>query len=64
MLVLSVVAAVACGAEGDVSLIEGLEQRIGLILLIASMVVIALLIIMLFYLHSISEHLNWIRRIR
>jgi hypothetical protein len=50
--------------EHDAPILQGLEEHIGLILLIASIVIIALLILMLFYLHSISEHLSWIRRIR
>jgi len=53
-----------CAQKQKVSLLQGLEERVGLVLLIASMVIIALLILMIFYLHSINEHLNWIRRIR
>ena len=67
MLLLSVLPAVAAALPApvkNVSLLEGLEKHIGLILLIASMVVIALLILIVFLLNSISEHLSWIRRIR
>jgi hypothetical protein len=46
------------------SLLLGIEAHIGLILLIASAVIIILMILMILYLHSIAEHLNWIRRIR
>jgi hypothetical protein len=53
-----------CLAQGQIGLLEGIEQRIGLILLIASIVIIILMILMVFYLHNISDHLNWIRRIR
>ena len=41
-----------------------LEDHVGLILLIASFVIIALQILMLIFLQSINDHLNWIRRIR
>jgi hypothetical protein len=40
------------------------EAHIGLVLLIASITIILLMILILFYLQSISEHLNWIRRMR
>ena len=50
--------------KANVSILQGLESNIGLVLLIASAVVILLIILMLFYLHSINEHLSWIRRIR
>jgi hypothetical protein len=54
----------AAQAQGLSSVMVGFEAHIGLILLIASGVIIALMILMLFYLHGISDHLNWIRRIR
>ncbi len=56
--------ATAASAQEDMSLLSGIEARIGLILLIASGVIIVLLILVIFYLHSINEHLSWIRRIR
>ncbi|MFH0863386.1 MAG: hypothetical protein V1875_10225 [Candidatus Altiarchaeota archaeon] len=51
-------------AAESVPLFAGIEAHIGLILLIVSVVIILLLILMILYLHSIAEHLNWIRRIR
>ena len=54
----------ASASAESVSLLAGIEARIGLILLIASVVIILLMIVMILYLHGISEHLNWIRRIR
>ncbi len=53
-----------CASADSIQLLAGIEAHIGLILLIASIVIIILMIIMILYLHSISEHLNWIRRIR
>jgi hypothetical protein len=41
-----------------------IEQHVGLVLLIASAVIIVLMILILFFLQNISEHLNWIRRMR
>jgi len=57
-------ASLASAQAKGFSVLVGLEEHVGLVLLIASAVIIILMILMLFYLHSISEHLNWIRRIR
>lgn len=52
-------------AQGTVTIaLAMIEAHVGLVLLIASLVIILLMILMLFFLQSISEHLNWIRRIR
>jgi hypothetical protein len=51
-------------ACAESSILAGIEAHVGLVLLIASLVIIVLMILMVFYLHNISEHLNWIRRIR
>lgn len=46
------------------SVLLSVEQHVGLVLLIASAVIIVLMILILFFLQNISEHLNWIRRMR
>ncbi|MFH1056081.1 MAG: hypothetical protein V1744_08320 [Candidatus Altiarchaeota archaeon] len=63
LVVLSLAITVSA-AGGNSPLLESIELHIGLVLLIASIVVIILMVMMLIYLHSISEHLNWIRRVR
>ena len=60
----ALVSAQAVSQAGEVSVLQGIEQHVGLVLLIASIVMIILMILVIFYLHNISEHLNWIRRIR
>ena len=57
-------AGMACAQTVEGSILRGVEEHIGLVLLIASIVIIVLMILMILYLHNISEHLNWIRRIR
>ena len=63
-LVLLLLSAMVSAQTREVSLLQGLEEHSGLVLLIASTVIIIMMILILFYLHSIDEHLNWIRRIR
>lgn len=44
--------------------LQQISSTIGLIQLIADLVMIALLILIVFHLHSMDEHLKWIRRQR
>jgi uncharacterized phage infection (PIP) family protein YhgE len=60
---LSAFSTLSC-AQDSSGLLGGIEDRVGLILLIGEVVIIVLMVLMLFYMHSIAEHLNWIRRIR
>ena len=64
LLLLLLLSTVGSAQDAEVSLLQGLEEHIGLVLLVASTVVIILLVLVIFYLHSIDEHLSWIRRIR
>jgi CBS domain containing-hemolysin-like protein len=45
-------------------MLVNLREQSALVDLIAYCVVIILLILIIFHLHSIDEHLNWIRRIK
>ncbi|MFC2162521.1 hypothetical protein ACFLRF_02475 [Candidatus Altiarchaeota archaeon] len=47
-----------------INIIGNLKEQSPLVDLIAYSVIIILLILVIFHLHSIDEHLNWIRRIK
>ena len=64
LVLLMTLSAFASAQADGYSILAGIEQHVGLVLLIASMVIIVLMVLMILYLHNISEHLNWIRRIR
>ena len=66
LLPLSILLLASCVSAQDAMTIAlaMIEAHVGLVLLIASVVIILMMILMLFFLQSISEHLNWIRRIR
>lgn len=51
-------------AAGTGSFISMVEDHTEIVLFIALSVIIVLQILMIFFLQSINEHLNWIRRIR
>ena len=51
-------------ASSELSVLVALENHVGLVLLIASLVIIVLMALILLFLQNISEHLNWIRRVR
>jgi hypothetical protein len=57
-------ATLAAGESGLDHIIKTLDAYVGVILLITSAVIITLMVLMLFFLQSISEHLNWIRRMK
>ncbi|MBD3387788.1 MAG: hypothetical protein GF416_01955 [Candidatus Altiarchaeales archaeon] len=64
LLLLALLSSLSAAQGDDASLMAGLEANSGLVLIISSVVIIILMVLMIFYLHSINEHLNWIRRIR
>jgi len=61
LLALSYLASTVSAQE---SLLLIIEDHIGLVFVIIAGVMIVLQILTIFFLQSINEHLNWIRRIR
>jgi len=63
-IILILISTTVSASELMSSLLVNLKEQGQLVDLIAYCVIIILMILIIFHLHSIDEHLNWIRRIK